>query len=93
MTDLDRLEIELGTARQTVSELESKIETVRSNRSIAQAREAFQKLGTDETLPALKILEQALSSWSQSESGRKSVGSGDTSEFVERLVAAINARS
>ena len=93
MTDLDRLRIEQTAAREKLEELDAKIAAVESNRSIEKARKAFQVLGTDDTLPALKIVEQALQSWSQSQTGRRPVGPSDASEFIDRLATTINAYS
>ena len=90
MTKIDQLRIEYNAAKQRADELYSQLETAESNRSIAHAREAFKRLGTNENLNVLDIIRQALQAWS-APSPKRPIGPVDASEFVERLTAVINA--
>ena len=93
MTDIDSLKIERDAARQRLDDIEVKLATAESNRSIEHARKAFKALATDESLPVLRIIEQVLTSWSESETARRAVGPHGASEFIERLLKSVECNS
>lgn len=92
MTDLEQLRIQRAAAAKRVSELDERIAESERCRFADRACAAFKKLGSNPNLQTLGIIEQALSHWGRYH-GLDDLSESDVDDFVERLVATIEANT